>query len=184
MAGSQRNHHTGTRFRTEFRPPTTASILCSVDTVRAITFRVPHQARPGRAVLVVTDLADLRGPATGTIELPLPLCWDRPDPSFNLDDPDMREWMYEIVFREASQPEDLLTHLDRGTLIAPLAAPAAAQRRELRLGRAAPGPACRRGCLMPVSNVHRQVAWHGPAGRKPTPVRPRWRQRLDRARHR
>lgn len=89
-----------------------------MDTVRATTFRAPHQARPGRAVLVVTDLADLRAPATGTIELPLSLCWDRPDPSFNLDDPDMREWMYEIVLGEASQPEDLLTHLDRDTLIA------------------------------------------------------------------
>jgi hypothetical protein len=89
-----------------------------VDTVRAATFRAHHLARPGRAVLVVTDLADLRGPSEGTVKLPLSLCWDRPDPSFDLNDPEMRDWMYEIVLREARDPEDLLAHLDRKTLIA------------------------------------------------------------------
>jgi hypothetical protein len=69
-------------------------------------------------VLVVTDLTDLRGPATGTVELPLRLCWDRSDRTFDLNDPDMRTWMYEIVLREASQPRDLLAYLNRDRLIA------------------------------------------------------------------
>src|SRR6266480_78401 len=41
--------------------------------------RARHQARPGRPVLVVPDLADLRGPDAGTVELPLWLYWSRPD---------------------------------------------------------------------------------------------------------
>ncbi len=48
----------------------------------------PYQARPGRRVLVVTDLAALHGPASGTVELPLRLFWSSPDRSFDLDDPD------------------------------------------------------------------------------------------------
>jgi hypothetical protein len=40
------------------------------------------------------------------------------DPSlFDLEDPDMRRWLYPIVLREASRPEDLTGYLDRDTLI-------------------------------------------------------------------
>src|SRR5215475_5762966 len=80
--------------------------------------RARHRARPGRAALVVPDLADLRGPAAGTVELPLWLFWSQPDHRFDLDDPEMRQWMYEIVLREAGSLEDLTTYLDRDTLIA------------------------------------------------------------------
>jgi DNA invertase Pin-like site-specific DNA recombinase len=76
----------------------------------------PYQARPGRRVLVIGDLADLRGPVTGSVELPLRLFWSLPDHHFNLDDFDMRRWYYETVLREASRPEDLTTYLDAATL--------------------------------------------------------------------
>jgi hypothetical protein len=67
---------------------------------------------------VAPDLADLQGPVTGTVELPLWLFWSQPDHAFDLADPDMRQWMYETVLREAGSLEDLTTYLDRDTLIA------------------------------------------------------------------
>ena len=42
--------------------------------------RTQYPARPGRRVIVVTDLASLRGPARGTVELPLRLYWSGPSP--------------------------------------------------------------------------------------------------------
>lgn len=83
----------------------------------AAAVRTQYQARPGRRVIVVTDLADLRGPAGGTITLPLRLYWSPPGRVFHLDDPFMLRSMYQIVLGEAARPEDLTSHLDRGTLI-------------------------------------------------------------------
>jgi hypothetical protein len=60
----------------------------------------------------------LRGPAQGTVELPLWLYWSGPSPAFDLGEPLMRRWLYEIVLREAGCPEDLTSYLDAGTLIA------------------------------------------------------------------
>jgi DNA invertase Pin-like site-specific DNA recombinase len=77
----------------------------------------PYQARPGRRVLVIDDLADLRGPTTGRVELPLRLFWSLPDHRFDLDDPDMRTWYYQTVLREASRPDDVTTYLDGDTLV-------------------------------------------------------------------
>jgi len=68
--------------------------------------------------MVAPSLADLRGPAEGTVELPLRLFWSCPGHTFDLGDPDMRLWLYQTVLREASQPEDLATYLDGDTLIA------------------------------------------------------------------
>lgn len=76
----------------------------------------PYQARPGRRALVIDDLADLRGPVTGPVKLPLRLFWSLPDHWFDLDDPDMRRWYYQTVLREASRAEDLTTYLDGATL--------------------------------------------------------------------
>ena len=84
---------------------------------RAVAVRTQYLARPGRRVIVVTDLASLRGPSRGTVELPLRLYWSGPSPVFDLEDPDMRRWLYQIVLREASRPEDLTGYLDRDTLI-------------------------------------------------------------------
>jgi hypothetical protein len=79
--------------------------------------QAPHEARPGRGTLVAGDLADLRGPVSGTVELPLWLFWC-PDRTFDLDDPAMLRWMYQTVLREASRPEDLTAFLNGDTLVA------------------------------------------------------------------
>ncbi|HTR90872.1 MAG TPA: recombinase family protein [Trebonia sp.] len=76
----------------------------------------PYQARPGRRVLVIDDLADLRGPVEGSVELPLRLFWSLPDHRFELSDPDTRLWYYQTVLREASRAEDLTDYLDAATL--------------------------------------------------------------------
>jgi hypothetical protein len=75
-----------------------------------------YQSRPGRRALVAADLADLRGPADGVIELPLRLFWSLPGHRFDLGDPDTRRWYYETVLREASRPDDLTAYLDGDTL--------------------------------------------------------------------
>lgn len=85
---------------------------------RAVAVRTRYQARPGRRVIVVADLANLRGPSQGAVELPLRLYWSGPSPLFDLDEPYLRRWLYQIVLREASRPEDLTSYLDRDTLIA------------------------------------------------------------------
>jgi DNA invertase Pin-like site-specific DNA recombinase len=79
--------------------------------------RTQYQARPGRRVIVVTDLADLRGPANGTVTLPLWLYWSPAGRVFDLNDPFMLRSMYQTVLGEAARPEDLTSHLDRDTLI-------------------------------------------------------------------
>lgn len=78
----------------------------------------PYQARPGRRVLVALDLADLRGPVTGTVELPLRLFWSCPGHTFDLGDRDMRLWLYQTVLREAGRLEDLVTYLNADMLVA------------------------------------------------------------------
>ena len=84
----------------------------------AVTTPAPYQARPGRSVLVAGDLAELQGPVSGTVELPLWLFWSCPGHTFDLGDRDMRRWLYQTVLREAGRPEDLTTYLDRDMLIA------------------------------------------------------------------
>jgi hypothetical protein len=86
-------------------------------TVRADAPRARYRARPGRDALVVADLADLCGPTTGTVELPLRLFW-YPDRTFDLGERGMLEWVYQTVLREAARPEDLATYLDGDTLVA------------------------------------------------------------------
>jgi hypothetical protein len=81
------------------------------------TLRPPQQARRGRRTLVATDLADLHGPTSGRVELPLRLFWC-PDRSFDLDAPGMLDWLYQTVLREATRPEDLTAFLDGATLVA------------------------------------------------------------------
>jgi len=80
--------------------------------------RTRYEARPGRRAIVVTDLADLRGPVEGTVRLPLWLYWSGPSPVFDLADPFLRQWLYQVVLREAARPEDLTSYLDGGTLVA------------------------------------------------------------------
>ena len=68
--------------------------------------------------MVAGDLADLRGPTHGTVELPIWLFWSSPDHTFDLGDQDMRYWLYQTVLREASREEDLCAYLDADTLVA------------------------------------------------------------------
>lgn len=78
----------------------------------------PYQARPGRNVLVVRDLADLRGPASGAVTLPLRLYWSPPGRVFDLDDPFMLRSMYQVVLGEAIRAEELTGYLNRDRLLA------------------------------------------------------------------
>jgi len=77
----------------------------------------PYPARPGRRALVIDDLADLRGPVAGRVELPLRLFWSLPGHRFDLDEPELRRWYYETVLREAARPTDLASYLDGETLV-------------------------------------------------------------------
>ncbi len=86
-------------------------------TMQGDASRTRYQSRPGRRAVVVTNLADLRGPAEGTVELPLWLFWSAPGHTFDLGDRDMRIWLYQTVLREASRPDDLTTYLDGDTLV-------------------------------------------------------------------
>jgi hypothetical protein len=89
-----------------------------METVQADVRVAPYQARPGRRVLVALHLADLRGPITGTVELPLRLFWSGTGRTFDVGDPGTRQWVYETVLQEASRPEDLAAFLDGATLVA------------------------------------------------------------------
>jgi hypothetical protein len=93
------------------------AILSYMDTAQATAVRTQYEARPGRRAIVVTDLADLRGPAHGTVTLPLRLYWSGPSPAFDLDDADLCGWLYEIVLREAADPEELTSYLNGGKLV-------------------------------------------------------------------
>lgn len=72
-----------------------------------------------RPVLVAVSLADLRGPASGVVELPLHLFWsgrDSTDSRFSLDDGPGRRVVYRTVLREARSPDDLATFLNGDVL--------------------------------------------------------------------
>jgi DNA invertase Pin-like site-specific DNA recombinase len=97
---------------------TTAAETAAAAASGTAAVRTQYEARPGRRVIVVTDLADLRGPAHGTLTLPLRLYWSPPGRVFDLDDPFTLRSMYQIVLGEAARPEDLTMHLDRDALIA------------------------------------------------------------------
>jgi hypothetical protein len=74
-----------------------------------------------RPVLVVADLADLRGPTAGAVELPIWLFWSgssAADRVFSVDDPVERATLYRTVLREARKPADLTEFLERGILVA------------------------------------------------------------------
>jgi hypothetical protein len=88
-----------------------------VATAPPVAILAPYEARPGRCVLVITDLADLQGPASGTVELPLRLFWHS-DRKFDLDDPDMLRWMYESVLRDAIRAQELASYLNSDRLVA------------------------------------------------------------------
>ncbi len=88
--------------------------LGDMATARAAPSRL--RSRPGRRRVVAASLAALRGPAHGRVDLPIWLFW-YPDRTFDLDEPGMLPWMYQVVLREASGPDDL-AYLNGELLIA------------------------------------------------------------------
>ena len=65
---------------------------------------------------MAADLAQLRGPVAGMVELPLRLFWSG-DRVFDLGDPEALRLMYEAVLREAIHAEELAEFLNGGMLI-------------------------------------------------------------------
>ena len=77
----------------------------------------PDPSRPGRAVLVIAELSDLRGPAGGKIVLPTRL---HPEPAgqvFDLDEPWLLREAYQVVLTEATGAQDLATWINAARLI-------------------------------------------------------------------
>ena len=89
-----------------------------MDSTRDIATWAPYQGRPGRRVLVVTDLAALHGPVHGDVVLPLRLFWSPPWRAFDLDDPYTLRSMYQVVLGEAIRAEELTTYLNGDKLAA------------------------------------------------------------------
>jgi hypothetical protein len=98
-----------------------------------------------RPVLVAVSLADLRGPVSGAVELPLQLFWSGTDGWFSLDHRSGRRQVYQIVLREARRPDDLATFLNGGMLTALWGGHLAARGRAGGVGRPASGPAAPSG---------------------------------------
>lgn len=87
-----------------------------MDPIRSVRSpRTPHEARPGRRAVVVSDLGELRGPIAGVVELPHRLFW-QPDRHVDLDHPGLLAWMYETVLTESVHPDELWTWLHGPTL--------------------------------------------------------------------
>lgn len=76
-----------------------------------------YQARPGRRVLVIADLADLRGPARGKAILPLRLYWSPAGRIWDLDDPDALREMYQVVLNETIREGELARWLNGPRLV-------------------------------------------------------------------
>lgn len=72
--------------------------------------------RPWRPVVTAASLADLRGPASGVVELPHRMFW-QPDRHVDLDVPALLVWAYETVLRESLTARELEQWLDGPTLV-------------------------------------------------------------------
>lgn len=92
--------------------------LCGMTTSAATL--TPERPRCAlRPVVVVADLAALRGPAGGLTRLPQRLFWSGPGRVFDLADPDQALEMYEAVFDAARSEADLAEYVN-GELLARL----------------------------------------------------------------
>jgi plasmid stability protein len=77
----------------------------------------PDPSRPGRAVLVITELSDLRGPAGGRIVLPTRLHREPAGQVFDLDEPWLLREAYQVVLTEATGALDLAAWINGPQLI-------------------------------------------------------------------
>jgi len=87
------------------------------ETVQPAAILTPYQARPGRRVFVITDLADLRGPADGKVILPLRLYWSPAGRVWDLDDPYLLREMYQVVLNGAIHAGELAGWLNGPRLV-------------------------------------------------------------------
>jgi len=71
----------------------------------------------GRGVLVIADLAGLRGPACGKVILPLRLYWSPAGRIWDLDDPYTLREMYQVVLNEAIREGELAGWLNGPRLV-------------------------------------------------------------------
>jgi hypothetical protein len=76
-----------------------------------------HEARLGLPVLVITELSDLRGPASGKTVLPSRMYPDRPGTVFDLDEPALLAEAYQVVLTGATGARDLADHVNAARLI-------------------------------------------------------------------
>jgi hypothetical protein len=67
-------------------------------------------------VIVPASLDDLRGPASGVVELPVSLYWSAGPRRFDLADPDQAADLCEAVLDAAAAAADLTTYLNAGVL--------------------------------------------------------------------
>lgn len=97
-------------------------LLRSTVRARVSSSRTPDLPRPDttyadrRPYTVADSLDSLRGPVSGTVELPGWLDW-APDRMYDLDDESQLRVMYERVIREAQRVSDLEMLIDAGALV-------------------------------------------------------------------
>jgi hypothetical protein len=73
--------------------------------------------RPPRPVIVPASLDDLRGPASGVVELPVRLYWSAGSRRFDLADPHQAADLCEAVLDAAATAADITAYLNAGLLI-------------------------------------------------------------------
>ena len=84
----------------------------------AVTVVTAPQAKMAAALrrAVVVPLSDLRGPAEGTLELPVAVFWSLPHASFDVADRKQRIAAYRHVFSAARRAEHLIPYLNAALL--------------------------------------------------------------------
>lgn len=71
--------------------------------------------RNTKAIFIIDDLADLAGPTSGIVTLPLYLDWSRL-PTYDITRPNRLRSLYATVLQEAGSELDLATYIDAGLL--------------------------------------------------------------------
>jgi hypothetical protein len=69
-----------------------------------------------RPVFVADDLAELHGPTTGIVTLPIHIDWT-PSSTYDLAEPQRIQTMYETVLREAGSENEIATWICRDLLM-------------------------------------------------------------------
>jgi hypothetical protein len=83
-----------------------------------MTIVTAPEARMAAALrrVTVVALADLQGPADGTLELPVSVCWSLEDRAFDLADRDQVRRAYKFVIDAARRGEHLTPYLNAALL--------------------------------------------------------------------